>query len=584
MSRALLIVVWIVLLPALSWAQNNVWPFDFDPTIAADPAGVNSRLSELAEGVPPIPAGDLAETSVGPVKLYFHAAMLELLELAYDSGPGHQAYFLRDPVTCSEHAAFSFPDLLSAGAGFSCQQAVASIEDAFGDDAQDCLRMEFPELYIQDQPVGEAAGSDLQTLEGLISVAGEPLSHIDYVQNLLPTGFEADVRRILKKVRRDTLMANATGRRSAYLNAQLSLSNNGSCFDPSAAASLDATIDNLIAELDVALADLDAVHNEGLAQAAADRQALWNAGRTRPELPFPSLSDAEREMIALYIGGIYWRMRGEALLAYPGMSFLEGLLYVEYPYEVLANLTGGSDGDGAGRDLFIHENWGYADWMDIGHEPGNDKYSDLVDMAKRGKRTLTLAEPRLRNRGYDTAYFFAGGLQMGPCYYYGWDPLWDNGRFFQLGEDLLDPPYMWFLQGPTAHGEFCTGAALGLGLARTLLNGKPAGPDSEPPPPPPPPPDAGPDDAGPDDAGPEDTGPDDGSPDAGPSSSSDALDAGPDAPPVQPHPPEANAPQGNNVSGDVGDPGGCNATGSGQTPFFCGAMILLGLLSRRRRP
>ena len=95
----------------------------------------------------------------------------------------------------------------------------------------------------------------------------------------------------------------------------------------------------------------------------------------------------------------------------------------------------------------------------------------MVDMAKRGKRTLDLAEPRLRGRGYDTAFLYAGGLQMGPCYYYGWEPLWEP-EHFQLGEVMPDP-FHWFLECPTAHGEFCTGAALGVGLARTLLWGKP---------------------------------------------------------------------------------------------------------------
>jgi hypothetical protein len=158
------VVLWLVAhLPSSAAAQQNVWPFDFDPAIAADPAGINSRLAELGEGVPPIPPGDLSATQVGPVTLYFHAEMLELLVRALSSGPGDQFYFQRAPVVCAAHDAFSFPDVLAGGASFSCQQKEQDIRAAFSDEGSSCLRIEFPELYIYDQTPGEAATEDLKT-------------------------------------------------------------------------------------------------------------------------------------------------------------------------------------------------------------------------------------------------------------------------------------------------------------------------------------------------------------------------------------------------------------------------------------
>jgi hypothetical protein len=54
-----------------------------------------------------------------------------------------------------------------------------------------------------------------------------------------------------------------------------------------------------------------------------------------------------------------------------------------------------------------------------------------------------------------------------------WYELWSrNGRFFQLGEDLVTP-YFLFLEMPVSSGEACYGGAMGLGLARTLLWGIP---------------------------------------------------------------------------------------------------------------
>jgi hypothetical protein len=187
------------------------------------------------------------------------------------------------------------------------------------------------------------------------------------------------------------------------------------------------------------------------------------------------LTDEERVLLSFYIGGIYWRARGAGLLAYPPdpeQGTLRRLLYVRYPFQLVGDLTGGVDADGVGNSILIDENWGWDEWWDMGTNPGSaDQYSDLVGMTQRGKRGVDLARPQLEGRGYDVRSLVAGGLQMGPCYYYAWEELAD----FRLGEDLQDP-YMWFIEWPTSVGEFCAGAALGEGLARTLLWGKPIPP------------------------------------------------------------------------------------------------------------
>ncbi|MFH2010277.1 MAG: hypothetical protein ABI333_27005 [bacterium] len=125
------------------------------------------------------------------------------------------------------------------------------------------------------------------------------------------------------------------------------------------------------------------------------------------------------------------------------------------------------DADGVGNSILFDENWGWDEWWDMGTTPGSaDKYSDLVGMTNRGKRGVSTVGPQVEGRGYDIRSLTAGGLQMGPCYYYAWELLSD----FRLGDDLQDP-YMWFIEWPTSIGEFCAGAALAEGLARTLLWG-----------------------------------------------------------------------------------------------------------------
>jgi hypothetical protein len=91
-------------------------------------------------------------------------------------------------------------------------------------------------------------------------------------------------------------------------------------------------------------------------------------------------------------------------------------------------------------------------------------------MTQRGQRQAQSGVDALKPYGYDTAPLLTSGLFMGPGYYYAWYPLYGF-----LWAQSLAKPYSGFIDGPTAIGEFSIGASLGLGMARTLLPGKPSG-------------------------------------------------------------------------------------------------------------
>ncbi|MCC7108637.1 MAG: hypothetical protein IT382_05075, partial [Deltaproteobacteria bacterium] len=270
-------------------AQTQPWPFELDPSVAADPVGVQQRLQELGEGVPPIAAGELDASEVAPVTLYFHRAMREQLELALASGPGTQDPFPRTPTLCAAHAAFHLVDPTVAGASPACLQAAAPVRAAVDDDGQSCLRIEFPELYVYDQVPGEAATEDLQTVEGLIRIAGEVFTHIQWPAGLLPDGFVDDTRRVIAKVRYQTLREEASTRRAAYAAAEAALESHPACFNSAGALALAASLRELDAELGDAEAQLEELYAEGREQAERDRQALASQGRHRAALPHPAL-------------------------------------------------------------------------------------------------------------------------------------------------------------------------------------------------------------------------------------------------------------------------------------------------------
>jgi hypothetical protein len=472
-----LLALWVAW-PALVVAAPKPWAFDFDPNISADPGYVQQRILDLGVGLPGLPTDGIDEVAVDQVQLYFFTELAEALFRARDAGPALAPPVSRSSQHCVLHLGFTKPDLLSPAAlPWLCEMTEDGALAAFDeDDLSTCTRAEFPETYVYDhQPLGQVDLGTVSTLERLISFAGEALTHVeDYTEGLLPDDLLSTTRSVIAKLRYPTLKQQLADREQAYRDALVQLKNAAHCFDPAALSAFETTVNGLIGELATVGQQLDAIHNAGLAQAAQDRQAVEAQGRLRVDLPHPALTDRERELLAFYIGGLYWRMRGAGLVAVPpdpDQGLLRRVLYVQYPYQLIAELAGGMvDADGVGLSVLIQENYGWGDWFDIGTSRGRDKYADLVDMTIRGKLQIELVAPQLERRGFDVRPLVAGGVQMGPCYYYAWEQL----RDFRLGADLQDP-YMRFLECPTAVGEFCAGAALALGLARTLLWGKPGG-------------------------------------------------------------------------------------------------------------
>lgn len=478
----------VLIYASSSAAAPTPWTFDFDPNLAEDPAYVNQHLSALKAGLPGLPPEGIGELSSKQTKLYFYQDVIDALVRARDSGPGQAPAVTRTPTRCVAHSAFAKPSLLLDSPPPLCDLAQQGALAAF--DAakiRTCERVEFPETYVYDHtPLGWILPPTLADFDILIAIIGEALTHPIYPTGLLPPDFFPQARKIIAKVRYHTLKAELAARKTAYQDALNQLQGSSHCFDPAALASFQTLVGNLTAELNAVESDLDALYSAGVAQAVADRKAIEAQGRMRADLPYPALSDRERELLAFYVGGICWRIRGAGLIYEGKMPLGLALTFVSAPYQLIADMAGGVDGKDVGFQIYLNENGGYAEWFDMGTTPGgNDKYADLVQMTNRGKDATALSAPLLQGRGFDIRHLVAGGLMMGPCYYYIWEEL----PGFIVGPPcqplpgyplppntpgcLDEPHYMQFLECPTASGELCTGAALSLGLVKTLLWGKP---------------------------------------------------------------------------------------------------------------
>jgi hypothetical protein len=460
----------LLLLARPATAATQQWPFAFDAGLAPDASTVEIDLALGAASLPPLPVSELQTltTNAGTMTLWFWPENAALLQSALSSGPGRMAW-PTTPVLCANTAAFSLPTLLPADAGPTCSAAAAQIQSDLSEaNLAACPLVEQPELYVYGYSPTDVSTA-VNSLEGMIGLAGESFTHGQLPpENLLPASFVPELRQVIDKLRASTLTQSLQTSQSAFQDASSTLSANAGCFDPTAASALATAISGLSADLTAANTYLNDLVSSGEAASAQENVCLAARSQARATLPFPSLTQADRQFLAFWLGGVYWRMRGGALIPL-GSTQEARLYYLDDAFSQIGTLVGGTDGAATGFPFYtevIVDGW--SQWMDMDVGDGGTRYDNLIGMTERGQREAQAGINALS--GYDAGALMTGGLQMGPGYYFGW---WSLPGF--TWDDPMPSPYSAFIDGPTAIGEFNMGAALAAGLARTLLAGKPTG-------------------------------------------------------------------------------------------------------------
>ncbi|MBN1770452.1 MAG: hypothetical protein JXB32_04255 [Deltaproteobacteria bacterium] len=483
---ALGVVALLLAFPAGVSAQRKL-PYEFDPELAEDPAAIRDMNAEYSRGLPDLPLEDMTEVELaGPVHLWlFHeaAGFLERLVATDRSDFAWPA----DAGSCAAHEAFEFPADLRVAPSAECLAAHDGIAAALA--ALDaCREAAEPERYVLGYPPGVVNDDNTNDVLDLIGVMGSTLTEFPPLYDgVLPAEFVPRLRDVLRKLRHETLLPRLHEQLDSFGEAARLLDLHRDCFDPEARARLAAELELLVAEATAQRAALEALLLDGEREYRREVLRLGAISRSRPELPHPALTQADREFLAFWIGGVYWRLRGGGFVLLDGTQDARRL-GLRRPFGALGELNGLADGREAADGVYceIFEGWG--EWFDMGTTPGQqDKYYDLVRMTRRGYEQIrtavsgsTLVNPclipdspfvltiaGLSGKGYDTTSLYAGGLSMGPCYYHSWDQL----RGWTWARDM-EPPYKEAIDGPTAIGEVCTGGSIGLGLIRVLLFGR----------------------------------------------------------------------------------------------------------------
>lgn len=450
--------------------QVKFLPFEFgDKTL-------ESR-SDLKKILPTLPIFVSTETSKKTievrdrgVKLFLFQEIAQIFESA--SRPSDDLALDNPAQTyCATHSEVK-PTLL-ADFDFTlkdtCHVLSKTLNEALKNTGNVCRYVHSPEQFVELQPYGVVRETDMMSIEGLIRVAGEPLqrNHL-FPTSLVNAEFINSFRKIILKIRMPTLTERLNQQTAVYVKLHETLSDPNGCAigQSTSIEKMQKKLGLLMAELDFAKKLLVKTDREGLQQAAIDHQKVVNKNRKRGSLPFPNMTDAERQMLSMYLGGVYWRIRGGGVIASPDGTRQARKWFNMMAMQSISHLNGGDYARDAGTAIYNRISRGWSEWMDMGRTPGSeDAFHDLAFMTERGRFQVEDLVSFLKSKGYDSDEVAASGLMMGSIYFYSW-----NNLNIRIGISAKEP-FRPLFDGPTAIAEFGVGGVISLALARTLLNG-----------------------------------------------------------------------------------------------------------------
>ena len=492
MSAALLALMFFfpfAFLPHAMCAQTNAsgWytPIEFMAPLNPTQTKIASELKNFHLQIPATSSKpDFAELDVQNTRLFFFKEIAEILENArhpqFALPDDHPEKFCEELLNYSSSSGPIVEGTCEAkddGLNEALANVLASARKA-------CLEIRKPESFVFNQMSGGLApgvpsDSDLRSIEDLIAVAGLPLSFLSFPGNLLSDEFRVRGRDILLKIRYPVLSQQV-------IKARDELSKFVSDRRTTASKSCPAQrFDKQIAELDSARLQLEQVYQAGLRDAALDTAALMQRSRRRASLQYPALTDQDRQFVSMYLGGVYWRMRGGAVIRAGGTQQARSL-FASIPLQLLVELNAGTKlSRGLLSGVGTAHKWalklrGWAKFQSMGRvAKDGDLYQNLAGMTDRGAYQVKLPAAMLNFAGFDSTVSDIGGLQMGACYFAAtWLPIdLTLGMHDEISKGLPvtvqggQNPYLYFIDNRTSWGEFCTGAAMALGMSKALLNG-----------------------------------------------------------------------------------------------------------------
>jgi hypothetical protein len=376
------------------------------------------------------------------------------------------------PQFCGKHNAPSMAPSVSP----TCASLDVAMQAVFANKQKVCRDIETPEAYMSELPPYSGYDEKRFTANGLMSLietAGQQLLGHKWPAGMISQEMADRGRTILLRLRYTTLIKKVTEQQARYQAVLTQLAANPNCVPN--ANNVRANIQALATELAGAGSYLERVYQAGLKQALADQAKVVANKRMRDSLPFPALTDADREWLSFYVAGVYWRIRGGGIFPNIGTQTRRSV-FAKFVFEKLADLNCGLKCDSSVKDIggkmrLKLQLKGWGEWADMGTwqgEGAKDRFNDMTFMTWRGEYQVDSSVKALESAKYNSAPFFLSGLQMGSTYWYptvtGMKvPIYGPPTF--SGAEALS-------NGPWPLGEIFQGATMGLGFARSLLQGR----------------------------------------------------------------------------------------------------------------
>lgn len=456
---------------SLSWAQGLTYlPFEFQNKDLYRRPDISSVIPELKVNYPASKDMTFESYTSSGTTVYLRSEIFEILEgyeLTQRSGSEKE---FPDFITCQAHDALSTTNVNQViRESTQCNGLKGQFSNLQKQLFNGCQMLNYPERRLLDHVPGKVSAKKVQTLRGLLETAGHGLFQVPEVAKMLSVSHAETLRSSLRKIYINDFLTKIADQEKLVVAFQNQLKANLSChrIDDNTISDLEILVDGIRLEAQVAQEKLRQEYRDGLAQAEADRNAILRTGYRRDQLEEAYLTDQDRKILSMYIGAIMWRIRGGGITQEPDGTRKRRVLGVYHPFNYLSKLSGGDSAADQGTSLLYAVIKGWGRYFDMGRtKEDEDIYFDLVHMTKRGQYQVVGSANDLEGRNFDPTALQIAGLQMGPCYFYAWEKY--EGK--NLGKDLK-PPFKEFIDGPTALGELCFGATLGLGLSETLLKG-----------------------------------------------------------------------------------------------------------------
>lgn len=444
-------------------------PFTFDDKSLENRDDIVNVYSNLTTNISEAQNLELKKIKIHDVEINVYSEIAQLMETV--NTPSNKKWEPIKPVgNCLAHKEFQLSEMPRVK--LSCPFIKLNLKSYshYDDLNNNCQNVYSPEIFMNEIEEGKMKFSKMNDLPEVIQMISWPLKHVNFADNLITPQLQSKFRLILTKVRMDDLLSK--------INSNIELSSgllknleHERCFDADEfqIQSLKNKLLNLNQEAKIARDYLLKIDEEGKKTAQLDRQKIIDQGKVRPELPYPNLTDNDREVLSMYLTSILWRMRGGGVFYKTDRTQPRRIFYVWKPLNMLGYINGGETGASLGAYIFpgLLKMWGQ--YFDMGTNPvEQDRFFDITKMTERGLFQVKFAEKYVSRHGYTSNYLRMAGLQMGPVYYYATYSKVTENSYQGAGNNK---PYLDFTEGFTDYGELFMGATLGLSIARTYLQG-----------------------------------------------------------------------------------------------------------------